>query len=358
MLGITRFILAILVLLSHTTGASFPFNPGVVAVIVFYFTSGYLMRRSYQRFLQHSARPIRTFYLDRVLKLFPQYAVVVLASFAFIGWLGPAAHVLFLNQEPSLQKIVLNLALLPANYVFPPLMVDGMLPHPIIPPAWSLASEFHFYLLLPAIFLLRRKAFLAVLCLSMLIQLGSLFFGSGDFNSDNFGYRYIFGVLTFFLFGYAFAQAHEAFYRRIARSIWAVYAMMLLVIAPAFTLFAHRFALEVLLGAVLAWPLVSASLAAIPREPWLKALDNLAGRLAYPIFISHFLAFYLCEKLLGFSGQAGLQIPVAIAVCLALSGLLMQFQALVDAYRLGRRGFASLSRIPEVPSGTGTAAES
>lgn len=345
MLGILRFLLAILVLLSHTNGAGFAFNPGVVAVIMFYFTSGYLMQRSYRRFASHSATPIRDFYLDRVLKLFPQYGLVVLVSFAAIAWLGPAEHVLFMNQQASLEKVLLNLALLPANYVFPPLVVEGMLPHPIIPPAWSLSSEFHFYLLLPWICLLPRKGFLVLLGMTLCIQTGAMFFGAGLINSDNFGYRFIYGVLVFFLFGYAYARSAEPFYKGLARSLWTLYALLLIVVAPSFGLFANTHVLELLLGAVLAWPLLAAALHSQPQEAWLKRLDASLGRLAYPIFISHFLAFYLGEKLLGFSdGQQGLNIPAVILICLAISYALMQLQNRIEGYRMQRRGFSSMAR--------------
>lgn len=352
MLGITRFFLAILVLLSHTTGAGFTFNPGVVSVIVFYFTSGYLMQRSYKRFVEHSSTPARLFYVDRILKLFPQYAVVVLASFAAIACFGPAQHVLFLNQEPGLVKILLNLALLPANYVFPPLTIEGILPHPIIPPAWSLASEFHFYLLLPLIFLLSRNRFAVLAGTALVIQVSALFFGSGPFNSDNFGYRFIFGVLVFFLAGCAYARSTtEPFYRRLLQTVWAIYALTLIGVAPTLGLFKNRFALEALLGAVLAWPLVAAALRAQVSEPWLKALDNQLGRLAYPVFISHFLAFYLSEKWLGFQGQEGAAIPACILICLAISIALMKLQTLIDNYRLQRRGFSSMAPgTPSIPA--------
>lgn len=124
MLGIMRFTLALLVLLSHANGTGFKLNLGITAVIVFYFISGYLMQRSYERFLTHSRNPTRDFYLDRLLKLFPQYGLVVLASFAAIAYLGPAQHVLFMSQEPSFNKILMNLALLPANYVFAPFVIE------------------------------------------------------------------------------------------------------------------------------------------------------------------------------------------------------------------------------------------
>lgn len=317
----------------------------MIAVIVFYFTSGYLMQRSYGRFVKYSNTPIKDFYLDRLLKLFPQYSLVVLVSFAAIAYLGPSQHVLFMNQEPGLEKILLNLVLLPANYVFAPLTFESMLPHPIVPPAWSLAAEFHFYLLLPLIFLLPRKGFLTLLGVTASIQIGALFFASGNFNSDNFGYRFIFGALTFFLFGYAYARSEKHFYKQLTRFIWVIYAGLLLVVAPVFQLFANPLVMELLLGAVLAWPLVAAALNSKPQEVWLKAADNLLGRLAYPIFISHFLTFYLCEKLFGLtSAQQSLYIPTTILLCLCIAYVLMRLQGVLETYRLQLRGFSSMAR--------------
>lgn len=343
MLGITRFVLALLVLLSHANGTGFKLNLGVVAVIIFYFASGYLMQHSYGRFVKHSSTPIKDFYLDRLLKLFPQYSVVVLASFAAIAYFGPSQHVLFMSQEPSLEKVLLNLVLLPANYVFPPLTLESMLPHPIVPPAWSLAAEFHFYLLLPFVFLLPRKGILILLGITASTQVGALFFADGNFNSDNFGYRFIFGVMTFFLFGYSHARSEEYFYKQLTRLIWVGYAVLLLVIAPAFQLFDNPHVMELLLGAVLAWPIISAALNSKPQEQWLKAVDNILGRLAYPIFISHYLVFYLCEKILWLtSAEQEIYIPAAIMLCLCLSYALMRLQDMFETYRLQRRGFASM----------------
>ena len=84
MLGLIRFALAAAVLLSHVPGFHWALNPGVMAVICFYTISGYLMRRSIERFGRFSARPARTFLADRVLKLFPQYLVALTATVALL----------------------------------------------------------------------------------------------------------------------------------------------------------------------------------------------------------------------------------------------------------------------------------
>lgn len=344
MLGTLRFVLALLVLLSHIPGLGMPLNPGVSSVILFYFISGYLMGRSYQRFQQHSAQPVRDFYLDRLLKLMPQYSVVVVLTFLLIYWLGPAQHTLFLNQAVEPLKVLLNLALLPANYVFEPLSIDALLPHPIVPPAWSLSSEFHFYLLLPLVMMLGRWGFALVFVGAGAIQIAALFHGTGAFNSDNFGYRFIFGVLVFFLAGLAYGRRQDGFYHRIVLIYLSAYLLMLLVVAPSLGLYAKPRVQELIIGAVMAIPLLSAALNAKSLGDWQARLDDRLGRLAYPIFISHFLVFFCCEKLLGLTLQqhGGTYVLAAILGSLASSLLLVQLQAQVERYRISRRGFASM----------------
>src|SRR5690606_27249937 len=157
-------------------------------------------------------------------------------------------------------KILLNLALLPANYVFAPLSISALLPHPIVPPAWSLASEFHFYLLLPLILLLGRRGFALIFLGAAAIQIAAMFHGGGAFNSDNFGYRSTFGVLVFFLAGLAYGRGEETFYRRILQIYLALYLAMLLLVAPSFGLYGNPRVQELLLGACLATPLLAAAL--------------------------------------------------------------------------------------------------
>lgn len=344
MLGSLRFILSLLVLLSHIPGLGMALNPGVSAVILFYIISGYLMGRSYQRFQEHSARPVRDFYFDRLLKLMPQYSVVVGVTFFLIYLLGPAQHTMFLNQPVELQRIILNMLLLPANYVFEPLSIDALLPHPIVPPAWSLSSEFHFYLLLPVILMLGRWGFLIIFLGAGVVQISAMFYGSGSFNSDNFGYRFIFGVLIFFLVGLAYGRYQESFYRRIVIGYFLTYLVMLLLIAPGFGLYTRPRIQELMIGAVIAIPLLSAAIKADVKSGWLVRLDRFFGRLAYPIFISHFLVFFCCEKLIGLTFPVGgwgyvlFVVSGSFVTALALSNL----QDYVEQYRVKRRGFGSM----------------
>lgn len=346
MLGTLRFILALLVLLSHIPGLGMPLNPGVSSVILFYFISGYLMGRSYHRFQQHSAQPIRDFYLDRLLKLMPQYCAVLLLTCLLVYLLGPAEHTLFLNQPVEPLRIALNLLLLPVNYVFEPLSIDVLLPHPIVPTAWSLSSEFHFYLLLPLILMLGRWGFVLVFAGAEVIQVAAMFHGSGVFNSDNFGYRFIFGVLVFFLAGMAYGRRQDGFYRRVVQVYLLTYLLMLLVIAPSFGLYSKPRVQELMIGAVMAIPLLSAAINVMNMSEWQASLDDKLGRLAYPIFISHFLVFFCCEKLLGLTWQSGGKYVLATILGSLISAvLLIQLQTHVERYRISRRGFCSMGGL-------------
>jgi peptidoglycan/LPS O-acetylase OafA/YrhL len=347
-LGIIRFILAFCVLFSHLF-IGMRINIGVVSVICFYFISGFLMRKSYRRFLSNSTRPVSDFYIDRVLKLFPQYCIVVLSTFIFIHYFGRSQWVPFLNQQVTLTKALLNLSLLPANYVFEPFVIEALKPHPIVPPAWSLSTEFHFYLLLPLIFLLRKPHWFGVLLTTMCIQFASFYFDSEIFNSNAFGYRTIFGVLTVFLFGYAFAEKEDPFYHRVSLFIWVGFIIFLLGLWPISPALQNPMVLEVLMGGCLALPLGTFFLSSKKQTQSsnLRKIDAFLGNLAYPVFISHFLSFYLAEKLLTVRGPKPVTYYLlSVFLCIGISFLLHLCQVHIEKYRIKKRGFKSLREFP------------
>lgn len=342
MLGSTRFFLALFVAVSHFPADGMKLNLGAVAVVCFYFISGYLMRRSYDRFVSNSPSPALDFYRDRLLKLFPQYAIVLCLTFAATSHFGSSVAVPVLNQEATFSKVLLNYLLLPANYVFGPLAIKALLPHPIIPPAWSLATEFHFYLLLPLVATLSKRYWAVLLIGALLIQFSSFFYATGAYSSNIFGYRYIFGVLGIFLYGYAFASTDDRFFGAAVVAVWLLFCFFLFLIGPALRIWENPFVQEVLVGGFIALPLgiLITKSGALPR---LKRLDNFMGDLAYPIFIVHFLAFYLTEKVLlvPLENRAAFFFCSALT-CAAMAIPLCLIQRKIDHYRIRRRGFSSL----------------
>jgi len=290
MLGPFRVLLAWSVMLSHWPGLHFAsgFNLGVSAVTIFYFISGYLMYHSFLR-IQNA----RAFLWSRFLRIYPLYWSVTLATALLLLIGGRVDALPLLDDRIGWGKILLNLTLFADNYVFAPLQIPSMLPHPLVPPAWSLATELHFYLLVPGLFFLlgRKRLYFA------LLLLGSLFFGMGAwsshgavFNADIFGYRYLPGVLWIFLYGFLHASGQMP---RLRQSIpWLLVGYYMLGI-PAFGA-TEPFAREILLGTLLA-PVAPV----LMRLPFDRILDRRWGMLSYPLFLSHFLAFYISDRWLG-----------------------------------------------------------
>lgn len=345
-LGIIRYVLAMLVLLSHSNGYKLGVNVGVVSVVIFYFFSGCLMRKSFDRFVVYSKMPVFEFYKDRLLKLFPQYILVVVATFLCFELMGPSQSVMFMNQSFDGDRFWLNLVLFPVNYVFEPLVIDALLPHPVIPPAWSLSAEFHFYLLLPFIVAMKRPIFSCLFVGILCVHVFSLFSASGFFNSENFGYRYIYGSLVFFLLGYCYAAREDGFYKTLLQGGLCTYLLVLVLIAPFTNILSNRFVLELLFGVMISLPLMHLGMSLEITSPTIAVVDRYLGRLSYPVFISHFLSFYLCEKLFDLvSAKQNSYYPVVILVCILISILLAGMQVLIDRVRINVRGFSSLEPV-------------
>jgi len=76
-MGIFRLLLAISVLISHTQRTYFGLNLGVVAVISFLMLSGFVMTILIEKHY-NSSRLVPSFYLDRAMRLQPQYLFYLL----------------------------------------------------------------------------------------------------------------------------------------------------------------------------------------------------------------------------------------------------------------------------------------
>jgi peptidoglycan/LPS O-acetylase OafA/YrhL len=137
-MGTFRFILALLVALSHIRGNQFPENYGAQAVFAFYFLSGWLMAMSYERFSTISRSPARTFFVDRAIRLWPSYILALIMALAVALYGGASINA---------GKLFSELWIFPNAYF----RFFGELPY--VTPAWSLGVEVHFYLLVPLLFL-------------------------------------------------------------------------------------------------------------------------------------------------------------------------------------------------------------
>ena len=75
-MGIYRLLLSIFVAFSHMGITFYGYNPGVFAVISFFLLSGYAMRILIEKYYTEPFS-VSGFYIDRAIKLFPQYIFYV-----------------------------------------------------------------------------------------------------------------------------------------------------------------------------------------------------------------------------------------------------------------------------------------
>lgn len=301
-MGTLRLLLAWAVLLSHAGVRVNYLNPGVVAVIGFYLISGYVMAGLIHRHYDEPAR-IHRFYLDRVLRLFPQYLAYAAATLAWFALTG--THTEFLKRAPDALDIANNLLVVPLNFY----MYTGADAFTLIPPAWSLGAELQFYLVAPLMLLWPRVG-IAFAAVSLGFQVAAL---HGVLNTDWYGYRLLAGVLWVFAVGMLLFHLHHK------RPAWARYlAWSAPLLALAVFLYLRRMGLhtapyhqEVLIG----WGV------GIPLLHWAGRfkggrLDHLAGDVSYGMFLNHFLLLWI---LFPAPGRTPLQLALLSVCSFALS---------------------------------------
>lgn len=278
-MGTLRLILALGVALSHAELRIFELNPGVTAVIGFYLISGYVMAglvdRHYGR-LQDAPR----FYVDRVLRIYPQY--LFYAALTLAWFLATGARTLFLTRDPTWGDLLNNVLVMPLNLY----MYNGSDAFTLIPPAWSLGAELQFYLLVPVMLIWPRVG--VVLCAASLAVHAMAWHGRVD--TDWYGYRLLPGVLWVFGVGMLLFHWHRRAPRLAALLAAAAPLLALAVYAylRARNLHAMPYHQEVLVGWGLGVPLVQ-WLARRPVSRW----DAWAGDVSYGTFLNHFLLIWI-----------------------------------------------------------------
>ena len=178
MLGMLRFLLAYLVVISHLVGSDYVSHFGFYAVRGFFVISGFIMTLTLnETYAFDGAR----FWTNRALRLLPPFYLVCLATLAAVAVLPQQAHdFLKFWRVPSLGDVLLNFSVLPLQ--FPGASFR------MVPPFWSVAVEIDMYLLLYFV-MARRMAFAATaLVAGISYQLACSYVGL------NWGALYFFGL--------------------------------------------------------------------------------------------------------------------------------------------------------------------
>ncbi|MBO1540237.1 acyltransferase [Pseudomonas sp. OA65] len=296
-MGVYRLLLAMLVAVSHMGVTFLGLNPGVVAVVSFLIISGFVMTSLIEK-TYNTPGQIGLFYIDRLLRLYPQFLAYFVLSCVVIHFLLPGTPQ---AAALTLENIATSLPIVPLGfYMF------GITVPEILPPAWSLGLEMCFYLLIPFLVLYKTRgiAFALSVAVFMVASLGYL-------DTDIYGYRLLPGVLFIFLCG-------SYLYRAQAKGLWIV-SVTLLVAALMFLAIVagiiprRPFNAEVTLGIALGLPAVFL-LSKLKRH----RLDEFLGNISYGVFLNHFVVMYVLRAFWPVA-YSGLIITAVLVLSFALS---------------------------------------
>lgn len=280
MFGIFRFFLATLVVLNHVGVKSHGVNPGPIGVIGFYIISGYVV--SYILDYRIHGKILKSFYLERFFRIYPQFLFHLAVSIIFILLTG---HTMGMTETPpGIKSIGANLLLFPlqfkafSSYLFSILYV---------PTSWSLSLEVSFYLVAP--FIIKRWFLDIIAGISFLIFLLAVLKVLPP-SAHAYSYATIFGTLHFFILG-TWLQRGQM------RKVWGwILAMLLSILAVTiWASFNPPHVQEVFIGGLLGILIIKGL--ANYKNKRLKHVDDFLGRLSYPVFLNHFLFIWSFEWL-------------------------------------------------------------
>jgi peptidoglycan/LPS O-acetylase OafA/YrhL len=278
MFGTCRLILAALVALSHFGVHYAGFNPGQWAVISFYTLSGLLMERQFRKL-----GGAGNFYLDRLLRIYPVYLTVLLLTISGcqLSWVGKLA----------------NITLFPLNYSY-----FTSIPI-LIGPAWSLACEVHFYLLVPLLTLCATSTLRIVLLSSLSLFVVSPFLPHSTF----WAYTGLPGILFTFVSGMLINRKDFLFIKR----LWVGTAFLFAAFSAS-KLFRSGLPtgihINVSLGYLTAVVVITYLDQFSPKARW----DQILGLFSYPLF--------LCHGLVGSFVQSFCAAPTPLVLLVAAMG--------------------------------------
>ena len=326
-MGTFRLLLAYVVAASHVGISAGPYHLGEIAVVSFFLMSGYVTTALLDSHYSNLRR-VGLFYVDRALRLYPQFLFYSLATIVAVECLG-LRHA-WLAAPPSLASDLAQLTMAPLNFT-------ERFPDMLLPQGWSLGLEFMFYAVFP--FVLLRGLRLPAAYASLLIFACAY---CGKLSADWFAYRLLPGVLFVFIVGSWLRRQEPNFG---ARLIGAIYALAWIALVAALTIWPRRASVsDVLIGFTIGLPIVIALMGGRGG-----AWDRLAGNLSYGVFLNHNLLAPLIERALPEASHT-LVFLVLIPLSAALSFLTFRWiETPAMALRYNLRAETPLARAAPAP---------
>lgn len=296
--GIFRFVLALMVVVSHSTqlGGSeidsvlHPWGMGNVAVMVFFCLSGYIIAEALEVFYYQKTRK---FLLNRVLRIIPPYLAALLFSILAHLWLSSLGTMKFFDYDSTPDGIFSGTNLL-SNFLT--IIVLYGLGHVglqsdylFVRYIWAVRVEMHFYVayaLVYSMFIARK--FFGMVCgyvmpiafaLFSILFVTSLWTNASFLNYFSFAPYFMLGVSLYFAIEKGAKGARLATILSLAMAVshFVIYVgkgVHSLVWGPVFLLLA-LFVVVVLL-------------ARSQKGESLKQIDQWLGDLSYPVYLNHY----------------------------------------------------------------------
>ncbi len=267
-MGYYRLFLAYVVAFSHVGFDTGGFNPGEAAVVSFFLLSGYVMTALIDKHYK-DIRKVGRFYVDRALRLYPQFLVYALATIIGAECFGLRHY--WMPNAPSLSSDLAQLAMLPLG-------LQERFSAILMPQGWSLSLELIFDNIFPFVLINRHRRAVALWSATIFI-LGYI----GTLTPDWFCYRLPPGVLFVFILGsWIYRPEHE----RGRAFVVGAFVVAAILLVCGLSVFPRRAVVSDVLFGLIVGLLVLFGLSKL-RD--LGALDRLAGDLSYGVFLNHYL---------------------------------------------------------------------
>lgn len=284
MLEVYRFLLALCVVQGHLLASGPPWLAWQ-AVFSFYALSGFLMTLILNEGYGFDTAGILRFVVNRALRLFPTYYVVIGITALYIALVGPLNQINGAIALPSsVSAILANLSIIGLTGFDPSQVARQRLS----PTTWSLAIELLCYLLLALYFARSRFRLTCLLVIGIAITATQII---ADLGQPDYGFQDHYsvmqaGLIPFALGGLGYFLRHTRLFAFSNAKLWTLGLLFLGNVALGYASDFHQYVGGLYIAALLNFFLVP-MLFQQPNEK--AAWQRIAGGLSYPIFLSHWL---------------------------------------------------------------------
>jgi peptidoglycan/LPS O-acetylase OafA/YrhL len=335
MLGILRFLLAYLVVVSHLVGTEYVAHFGFYAVRGFFIISGFLMTATLNEVYAFDGT---RFWLNRALRLLPPYFLVCLVTLAAVVALPEqAGRFLKFWAEPSARDVFLNVAVMPLQFTGASFRLS--------PPFWSVAVEIDMYLMLYLVVARRMSwaflAFVAGLSYQLACRYAGMHWASYYFTAPAAVLPFASGALLYFL------RKHELWtvtplVAAVAFVGWFVNMIAGGLLLPDTYIFGIGYYLDGILFALVVAGLIGRSFGAS-----IERIGKALGDWAYCLFLLQWLVGFFVALALFHDQARGwtLLFAATLPVVLASAGLAALVRRFVEPLRDRIRGLRNIAAL-------------